>query len=102
MEDAAVHEVGDFGLGVEAGFGGEFDTSRGDDFDLLTGRESLTPVKGERFMAVQSKRLSALPSQELQRQDSHPEQVRPMNALIALSHYHLDSLQVGTLSSPIA
>ncbi len=59
---------------------------------LLSGRELLWDVDGESLFSTQLQRVGILSWQELQRSDSHPHQMIPMNLLKALRYHRTDTL----------
>lgn len=103
LEDAAVLEVLDFGVGVESGLGLEGDSIRGLDGDDLTdGEVAALKVNVEGFGASEAERVGVLSILELKRQDTHAHQVGSVNSFVRLSDHSLDALKVGTLGGPVS
>jgi hypothetical protein len=74
--------------------------------DLAAGREVLdelpNPRNFEDFFSRQLQRFRVLARQELQGKNSHPHQVRAVNALVALGHDRVHAQQPRTLGRPVA
>jgi len=103
VEDTAVLEVGDLGVGVESADDVEALAGVGGHSDLLADLEvSAVQVEGELLGAVEAVGVSALTSLELSREHSHTNKVASVNTLVALGNDSLDTLEVGSLGSPIA
>lgn len=101
-QDAAVLEVGDFWVCVEAALGNEGLASACRHGHILANVHVVTSkVKGEEFVAVKSNALCILFVLEFERQNAHSKQVAAMNSLITLGDHRFYSLQVWTLSSPV-
>src|SRR5215212_10870856 len=62
--------------------------------DLEPAGAVLESVEVERLLAGQAERLRVLTVRELQRQHAHADQVRAVDALVALGDDELDALQV--------
>src|SRR6478735_2522394 len=58
--------------------------------------------KKEDLRAVKSESLRGDPFRELEREDAHPDEVRPMDPLEALGHDRFHPEKVRALGSPIA
>src|SRR5207253_8474032 len=56
----------------------------------------------EGFEASQAQRLPSLARGELQRQDTHADQVAAVDALVALGDHRADAQQRGALGRPVA
>src|SRR5258706_2905734 len=56
----------------------------------------------EHFLARQPERLRVLAREELQRQNSHADQIRAVNALVAFGDHRRNSKQAGAFRRPIA
>ena len=63
---------------------------------------SRTPVMWNDLLAGQLQRCRALTLHELQRQNAHPDQVRPVNALETLRDHRAHAQQLHALGRPVA
>ena len=100
-KDTSVHEVGHFWLGVKSAQDSERYFGISGDLDLLADSNSITNGKVEGLLTCESERVSVLSILELKGKDSHAEQVRSVDSLIALGNDSLDSLEIWTLCGPI-
>src|SRR2546427_5920231 len=76
------------------------------DHQLLAARESLgehgaEPRDLEHFFSGQAELLRRFVGEELQREDSHPHQVRPVDPLVALGYHRAHTEQPGAFRRPI-
>merc|ERR1719464_593836 len=102
-ENATVHEVGDFWVSVESALGLERLPGRGGHSDFLADREVITAeIESESFFTGQAESIRAFTIEELEWNDTHSEEVRSVDTLVALSDDSFDSLKVWTFSGPIA
>ena len=102
LKDTTVSEVGNLGVGIQSASSGERLAALGSDHNILSDLEVSSVHRDVEFLVSgKAKRVSILSLLELERQDSHANKVRSVNTLIGLSADHLNSLKVGTLSSPI-
>jgi len=102
VKDTAILEVGDLGIGIESASHSEGLSSVSGDHDVLSHDEvTAIHVNAEGLGAIKSVEVSTLTGLELHRKDTHSDEVRPVDALVALGNNCLDTLQVRALSSPI-
>src|SRR3954447_9971998 len=59
------------------------------------------PCKIKGFISDETYRQGGLAVSELERQNAHADQVRPVDPLIGLSNYSLDTHKYGTLCGPV-
>lgn len=103
MEDSSVLEVGDLGLGIESESGGEALATGSLDLNVLANLEvSSVELNGEFFSSSETELISTFSILELERDDSHTNKVGSVDSLVGLSNGNLDSLEVGSLGSPIS
>merc|ERR1719464_509548 len=91
-ENSSVHEVGNFWISVESALGLERLSGRGGHSDFLADREVITTeVESESFFASQTERIRAFTIEELEWDNTHAEEVRSVDTLVALGDDSLDS-----------
>ena len=66
---------------------------------VTCGRRRLEAQDRELLAAAESERLAALPGRELQRQNAHHQQVRAVDALVALGEHGADAQKRGPLAA---
>jgi hypothetical protein len=59
-------------------------------------------VDVEGFFTGQTECVSALAILELKRKNTHSNEIRSMNALIGLGNHSFNTLEIGTLGSPVS
>ena len=103
MKNAAVLEVSEFGLGVDAHLNLELLAAVGGHVEGLAHLE-VAPVGRdvEGLLTREAEGLCVLAWQELEGQHTHTHEVASVDTLIALSDNCLNTLKVGSLSSPIS
>src|SRR5215210_8440952 len=106
LEDAAVAEVGDVDLAVEARDRAEprLPAVLADrrDGDLHPGPQAVRqPRNLERLAARQAQRGDALARAELERQDPHADEVGPMDPFVRLRDHGTDALEQRPLRGPV-
>lgn len=95
LEDTTILEVSDFNVGVESNLDLEWLASvraNGEDFVNLKVATSKVNVEG--FSTIQTQRVSVLSIHEFSGEDTHTDQVRSVDSLVALSNDGLDTLEV--------
>ena len=102
LKDTSVLEEGNLRVSIESARCSEGFASVGSHSDILAdGKVATLHVNAERLRAVESVSIGALSILELQRQDSHADQVASVDALVRLGDHSVDSLEVRALGSPI-
>src|SRR5690242_9750343 len=105
-QDPAVVQVLDLGLVVGARVGLEsLDlpvVGLRLDLDLLTRLDRLEPTDRVALVTRQAERLRVLPGRVLERQDSHTDEVRAVDALERLRDHGSDTQEERTLRRPVA
>lgn len=103
MENTSILEVGDLGVSVESAGYGERLATVGLNLNVLANLElSSLHVNIELFFTRKSMGVSVFTSFELHREDTHTNEVGSMDSLVTLSNDSLHTLEVRSLSSPIA
>ena len=103
MQDSAVLEVGDFGVGVNSAHNSEGFSTVGGDRDVLRNLQvTSVDVNVELLRASKAEGVSVFAFLELEGQDTHTKEVTSVDALVGLSDNDLNTLEVGAFSSPIA
>jgi hypothetical protein len=103
VQDSAVLEVGDFGVGVNSAHNSEgFSTVGGNRNVLRNLQVTSVDVNVELLRASKAEGVSVFAFLELEGQDTHTKEVTSVDALVGLSDNDLNTLEVGALSSPIA
>src|SRR5690606_16082475 len=106
FEDAAVLEIGKLHLGVDANLGFEPNLTS----SLGPGRDAYAPAGPQAFgdtdhvvalLTGETERIFALPVQELQRQDTHADQVRAVDTLERLREDGAHAEQERPLCCPV-
>lgn len=97
LEDTTVLVVGDLNICVESGLDLEGLAGVSRYIENFVDLEvAFLQVDVEGFSTSQSKRVSVLAAQEFSRENTHTDQVRSVDSLVALSNDGLDSLEVGS------
>jgi hypothetical protein len=96
-------EVGDFGVGIKSASDCEGLAALSLDVDVLVNLEVTTlHVDVELLSAVKTESVSVLTILELEGEDSHTNEVGSVDSLVGLSDHSADTLEEGTLGSPIS
>jgi hypothetical protein len=103
VEDTTVLEVGDFGISIESASNCEGLAIVSLDSDVLVNLKVATlHVDVELLGAVKTESVSVLAILELEGEDSHTNEVGSVDSLVGLSDHSADTLEEGTLGSPIS
>ena len=103
MKDSSILEEEDFRLRVQSQGSSEALSFAIDNFHVLLNLQvSSIQLDAEFTVSAQSKRLRCLALLELERNNSHTDQIGSMDSFITLSDDDLDSLQVRSLCRPIS
>ena len=102
MKDTSVLEEGNFGVSVKSARCGEgFSSAGGHSYILADSKVATLHVNAERLCTIKAVGIGAFTFLELQRQDTHADQVASVDALIGLGDHSVDSLEIRALCSPI-
>jgi len=103
VQNSTVLEVSDFRVSVDSALNDEGFATVGGDLNVLVDTEvSTLDVNVELFVTGEAEVVSVLAFLELEGQDTHTEEVRSVDTFVALSNDNLNTLEVGSLGSPIA
>ena len=102
MKNSTVLVVRNLWISVKSTSGGKGLSSAGADLNVLVNLQiSTIDVNREGLSSVKSMSISTFPILELERKDSHTNQVASVDSLIALSNNCGDPLELWSFSSPI-
>ena len=103
VEDTTVLEVSDLWVSVKSACNSEGLAALGLDVNILVNlKVAFLHVNIELLGTVKAESLSVLTILELEGEDSHTNEVGSVDSLVRLSNDSTDTLEVGTLGSPIS
>jgi hypothetical protein len=103
VENTTVLEVSDLGVSVKSALNSERLAALGLDVNILVNLKVATlHVDVELLGTVKAESFSVLTILELEGEDSHTNEVGSVDSLVRLSDDSTNTLEVGTLCSPIS